>query len=231
MRKRPGLNALSMFDAAARHLNFRKASEEMNITQGAVAQQVRKLEASLGVKLFARNARGLELTKNGELYHQSIEKALDLIDKATEQIVQQQDVIRISVTPSIASKWLVPLLPEFSQRYPKIAVDIIASETVTRFEKQDIDLAIRQSAKPIDSDLDIELLAPVELYAVCGSQNPISKSRTRFELGDFKSMALIQDGHRYWEKLFQEAEIKRLNTYLQFNQTALAMDAAQNGQG
>ncbi|MCG8491266.1 MAG: LysR substrate-binding domain-containing protein, partial [Sneathiellales bacterium] len=73
--------------------------------------------------------------------------------------------------------------------------------------------------------------APVELYAVCGSQNPISKSRTRFELDDFKSMALIQDGHRYWEKLFQEAEVKRLNPYLQFNQTALAMDAAQNGQG
>lgn len=231
MNKRPGLNALSMFDAAARHLNFRKASEELNITQGAVAQQVRKLEASLGVDLFIRNARGLELTKTGETYHSSILKALDLIDKATAQVVQQHDIIRISVTPSIASKWLVPLLPEFSQDHPGIAVEIIASETITRFDKQGVDLAIRQSGKPTDIDLEIKLLAPVELHAVCAPDSFVSKSGAPFQLCDFRTMALIQDGHRYWEKLFHDADLTISNPYLQFNQTALAMDAAQNGQG
>ena len=69
--RRPNLNALRMFDAAARHLNFRRASEELNLTQGAVAQQVRRLEADLGFKLFRRKARGLSLTQVGRSYHRA----------------------------------------------------------------------------------------------------------------------------------------------------------------
>ena len=71
----PNLNALKMFDAAARHLNFRLAAEELNLTQGAVAQQVRRLESDLGFQLFHRKARGLALTELGQKYHQPIHRA------------------------------------------------------------------------------------------------------------------------------------------------------------
>ena len=74
------LNALRMFDAAACHGNFRLASEEMNLTQGAVAQQVRKLEEGIKTRLFHRNPRGLTLTEAGARYHSEIRRALDIID-------------------------------------------------------------------------------------------------------------------------------------------------------
>ncbi|HEU00956.1 MAG TPA: LysR family transcriptional regulator, partial [Aurantimonas coralicida] len=82
----PNLNALRMFDAAARHLNFRLAAEELNLTQGAVAQQVRRLEADLGQVLFHRKARGLALTETGESYHRPIFRALAIIDDATGKL-------------------------------------------------------------------------------------------------------------------------------------------------
>ncbi|MBT8433128.1 MAG: LysR family transcriptional regulator, partial [Gammaproteobacteria bacterium] len=78
-----------MFDAAARHLNFRLAAEELNLTQGAVAQQVRRLESDLGLQLFNRKARGLALTEVGRSYHRSIRRALAMIDDATRKIMPE----------------------------------------------------------------------------------------------------------------------------------------------
>lgn len=231
MTKRPGLNALSMFDAAARHLNFRKASEELNITQGAVAQQVRKLEAVLGVKLFVRNARGLSLSKQGLQYFTAVHEALSLIDQATDDLVGSQESLTISVTPSIASKWLVPSLPDFTAEYPEISVQVLASETLSDLENDGIDLAIRQGKKPESSRLEITRLAEISLIAVASKSYVEQGGRLFSSLEDFAELPLIQDGHRYWEQLFNEAGLVIKAPYLQFNQTALALDAAQNGQG
>ncbi|WP_413694259.1 LysR family transcriptional regulator [Psychromonas sp. KJ10-2] len=96
---KPNLNALKMFDAAARHQNFRLAALELNLTQGAVAQQVRKLEADLGVQLFQRQARGLKLTDHGNTYHLAIHRALNIIDQATQLIQPEETTITISITP------------------------------------------------------------------------------------------------------------------------------------
>jgi len=231
MTKRPGLNALSMFDAAARHLNFRKASEELNITQGAVAQQVRKLEAMLGVKLFVRNARGLSLSKQGLQYFTVVHEALRLIDQATDNLVGSQESLTISVTPSIASKWLVPSLPDFTVEYPDISVQVLASETLSDLENDGIDLAIRQGKKPENSELEITRLAEISLIAVASNPFVEHGGRRFSSLEEFAELPLIQDGHRYWDQLFNEAGLGVKAPYLQFNQTALALDAAQNGQG
>jgi len=224
------LNALKMFDAAARHLNFRVAAEEMNLTQGAVAQQVRGLEAGLGVMLFRRKARGLELTEIGERYHVEVLRALLIIRDATQKLQPNTKQVTISVPPSLASKWLVPKLPYFMEMHPGIEVRTIASEKRSNFTSDDVDIAIRQGARPTDDNLYIALLSPHDFRAVC-STDYAKDTGNIGEVSDFSNHHLIQDGHRLWNRLFEGAGLEVPQQMLQFNQTALAMDAAANGQG
>ncbi len=219
-----------MFDAAARHLNFRIAAEEVNLTQGAVAQQVRHLEADLGIKLFHRKARGLALTDMGRTYHHSIRKALAIIDNATQKLKPQNTSIKLSITPSFASKWFVPRLSKFSNAHPDIDLQTIASEGLADFKSDHVDIAIRQGHPPFAEDLSVELLSLVDLCAVC-SPDYLKGKISPTQLTDFTKESLIQDSHKHWDHLFERAGIEPLHRVLQFNQTALAMDAAVNGQG
>jgi LysR family glycine cleavage system transcriptional activator len=226
----PKLNALKVFDAAARHLNFRLAAEELYVTQGAVAQAIRGLEADLEISLFKRMARGVALTEVGSKYHQEISQGLTIIDMATKNLHTDSQVITVSVPPSFASKWLVPRLPYFFEVNPGIEVRTIANEAVTDFHTQDVDAVVRQGAKPVDKGLLATLLAPTQLGIVCAASNA-PEPGTLCDLESFARLPLIQDSHRHWERLFDERGIQRPNHFLQFNQTALAMDAAANGQG
>lgn len=232
MRK-PKLNSLRMFDAAARHLNFRLAAEDLNLTQGAVAQQVRQLENDLGLKLFRRVARGVVLTETGRSYHDSIQQALAIIDDATHKLHADNSNnanITLSVTPSIASKWLVPRLASFAEIHPEIEVQTIASEEVASFYSDGVDIAIRQGHPPFGENLDVRLLALLDLRAVC-SPDYARQAGPVQRLEDFSAHKLIQDGHRQWEKLFEDKKIAIPGRMMKFNQTALAMDAAANGHG
>jgi LysR family transcriptional regulator, glycine cleavage system transcriptional activator len=162
----PNLNALRMFDAAARHLNFRLAAEELNLTQGAVAQQVRRLEADLGFKFFHRKARGLALTDTGRSYHTSIRRAISIIEDATQKLQPESHQIRLSIMPSLASKWLVPRLTSFTEQHSEINLEIVASEELANFKSDGINLAIRLGHPPFSNELNMEFLAPLELSAV-----------------------------------------------------------------
>jgi LysR family glycine cleavage system transcriptional activator len=219
-----------MFDAAARHLNFRLAAEELNLTQGAVAQQVRRLEADLGFRLFDRLARGLALTEIGRTYHKPVRRALAMIDDATQRLRPESTRIALSVAPSFASKWLVPRLASFARAHPDIELQTIASERLANFQSDGVDIAIRQGHPPFGEGLDVKLLAPLELCAVCSPSlakymEPITK------IDEFRTQQLIQDGHNLWDALFEEVGMTGTRRKLQFNQTALAMEAAANGQG
>ncbi len=226
----PNLNALKMFDAAARHLNFRLAAEELNLTQGAVAQQVRGLEADLGLQLFTRQPRGLALTRAGRDYHTPIRRALATIEEATRSLRPENTRITLSVTPALAAKWLVPRLGSFAASHPEIDLQIVATEGLADFRGDGVDLAIRQGRAPFGRDLESTLLATVDLCAICSPDRaadlpPVDK------LQDFTGHPLIQDSHAHWENLFAESGLKPRHRILKFNQTALAMDAAANGQG
>ncbi len=224
------LNALKMFDAAARHLNFRLAAQELNLTQGAVAQQVRGLEAALQVSLFVRRARGLELTDSGREYQRQIGRALAIIDSATAKLQLQNSQIILSVPPSFASKWLVPHLAKFTTEHPEIDLQTIASEQLSDFKTDAVDIAIRIATAPFASDLDVKLLAPLNLCAVCSTEFA-AKIPAISCLDDFLNQPLIQDNHFHWEYLLEAVNDTHTAKILQFNQTALAIDAAANGQG
>lgn len=229
MRK-PALNSLYMFDAAARYENFRLAAEELHLTQGAVAQQVRKLESELGVKLFRRLARGLELTEAGSVYHASIRQALSIIAKATDKISPDNTTIAISVTPSLAAKWLVKKLASFNKLHPQIKVSTLASEKLVDFDIDSADLAIRQGQPPFGKNLQYSLLAPENLCAVCHPRYARKIQPIR-NLSKFLELNLIEDSHCQWEKVFKDDPNFNTSNILYFSQTSLAMDAAVSEQG
>lgn len=233
----PNLNTLRMFDAAARHLNFRLAAEEAHLTQGAVAQQVRRLEADLGHKLFERHARGLSLTELGRRYHGSVRRALEILEEATDALAPAglqttRRRVTLSVPPSVASKWLVPRLAVFSAAHPDIDLAVSASEALSNFRTDGVDIAIRQGRAPFPDMEMTELLAPLELCAVIGPE-----AAKRFGLGfgsllsELAKCPLIQDSHDHWSDVLDAASLPRPPHAARFNQAALCMDAAAHGQG
>ncbi len=148
----PSLNALRAFEAASRHLNFRIAAEELGVTQGAVAQQVRGLEAELDMKLFERHPRALTLTENGRRYAGSVRRAFDLLTEATQALRPEPLRLTVSVTPTFASKWLIPRLPAFLEAHPDIDLRILATDRLSHFQADAVDLAVRYGRPPFGGD-------------------------------------------------------------------------------
>src|SRR5687768_15848489 len=123
-RRLPPLNAIRVFEAAARHLSFTRAADELNVTQAAVSHQIKALEEILGVPLFRRLNRALMLTEAGQSYLPPLRDALDLIADATAKLKAGDTVgaLTVSTIASFAAKWLVPRLPRFQERHPQIDV-------------------------------------------------------------------------------------------------------------
>jgi LysR family glycine cleavage system transcriptional activator len=229
----PALNALRAFEASARHLNFRIAAEELNVTQGAVAQHIRGLEADLGVKLFERLPRGLALTSEGRAYVPNIRRAFDLISEATLLLRPEPARLTISVTPSFATKWLIPKLPEFVAHNPLVDLRILASESLSSFQADGVDIAVRQGRPPFGAGLLVDLLFPQQIIAVC-SPSLLPAGASEIAPAEIKDHVLLHDAHNLWPEFMEKAVGLKMTTELRrirFNQTALAIEAAVAGQG
>lgn len=139
------LNALRAFDAAARHMSFKLAADDLSVTPAAISQQIRSLEEFLGVELFRRTNRSLVLTDAAQLSLGPLKEAFEKMENAVDIITDSKSstVIKVSVSPSFASKWLVPRLASYYERRPDSIVKISASMTLTDFKAEDIDLAVR----------------------------------------------------------------------------------------
>ena len=126
-RRLPPLNALRAFEVAGRRLNFRAAADELGVTQGAVAQQVRALEDHLGIALFQRLPRGVALTPRGAAYLADVTRAFDTLGEATGQLLVRPETVTISVTPTFAARLLIPRLPQLhaALRDRGITVDVV----------------------------------------------------------------------------------------------------------
>ena len=109
-RRVPPLNALKAFEAAARHLSFTKAAEELYVTQAAVSHQIKTLEEHLGLKLFLRKNRSLLLTEEGQGYFLDIKEIFTQLIDATEKLLARgaKGSLTVSLTPSFAIQWLIP---------------------------------------------------------------------------------------------------------------------------
>ena len=167
-RRLPPLNGLRAFEAAARHLSFTRAADELNVTQTAISHQIRALEERLGVRLFRRLPRGLVLTEEAQLYLPPIRHAFDQIAAATERLSREQTggVLTVSLLPSFAARWLVPRLGRFSAAHPDIDLRITASVDVVDFARDDVDVAIRRGLGNYPG-LWVQRLFGESVYPVC----------------------------------------------------------------
>lgn len=143
-KKLPPLNALKAFESAARHLNFTKAADELFVTQAAVSHQIKLLEDFLGVQLFHRRNRLLELTELGLQYFEEIRPLLDQVAKATDKIKAKnhRQILTISVPQTFGMQWLVPRLNDFHERFPDVEVRIKGVDQDEGLLGKEIDVAI-----------------------------------------------------------------------------------------
>lgn len=198
----PALASLRAFEAAARHVSVKRAAEELNVTPGAVSLQVRELEASLGVQLFVREPRQLRLTPPGEDYFASLRTAFRLMREATVAVMAQArlTVVSISCTPSFATQWLVPRLGRFEAEHADLDVRISASNRLTDFGRDGVDIAIRHGFGRYDG-LTSERLVDDHLVPVC---SPILAPTLKVA-ADLGHVALLHDEHRHDWRLWLEA--------------------------
>ncbi|MGO1120764.1 transcriptional regulator GcvA [Rhodovibrionaceae bacterium A322] len=170
-RRIPPLNALRAFEAAARHLSFTVAAQELNVTQAAISHQVKALEEHLGIQLFRRRNRSLELTDAGFAYLPSLTQAFDLVETASRKLLRQEaeGPLKISVLPSFATKWLLPRLPLFREAHPEIDVLVSARDELVDFYAEQIDLGIRYGRGEYPG-LSAEWMMADYKYPVCSPQ-------------------------------------------------------------
>jgi LysR family glycine cleavage system transcriptional activator len=235
--KLPSLNGLKVFEVAARHLNFRLAAEELGVTQGAVAQQVRGLEAELGIRLFERLPRTLALTGEGMSYIADIRRAFEIIARATGDLAPQPVKLAISTTPTFASKWLIPRLPDLTALHPDLDIHIVATDRVSNFHADGVDLAVRMGRPPFPPGLASELLFRQEIIAACSQMLFKGKGMPR-TVAELSHYPLLQDAHNFWPEFIErefgaEAATSEAPAFrrISFNQTSHAIDAAIAGQG
>ena len=144
-RKFPTINALTAFEVAARHKSFSRAAIELSLTESAVCRQVASLESFVGVKLFRRSGRGVDLTEAGATYSSDVRHRLDELERDTLSVMANAGVggsVELAVMPTFATRWLLPRLPRFQRLHPGITLHLESRTRPFLFEEASLDAAI-----------------------------------------------------------------------------------------
>ena len=197
----PSLDLLQGFEAAARHLSFTKAGEELFLTQSAVSRQIKDLEDQLGVPLFHRRHRALALTEAGQQFYAATAQVLTTMRSATSRLRAQtgRKALSVTTTNSFAAMWLIPRLAGFTRTHPDVEVKIIAETRVQDLERDGIDIAIRHGPPSLAGPNAMRLFGE-KVFPVC-SPKLLKKIPLR-EPADLKHHCLLQysdpEGRHPW---------------------------------
>ncbi len=205
MTKLPPMSAVRAFEAAARHLNFTKAAEELGMTQAAVSYQIKILEERVGTPLFVRLPRQVGLTEAGQRLAPQVAEAFDMLRTAFSNTARLVDnVLSISVLPTLAAHWLVPRLGRFQMAHPQFAVQLDATHDVAEFGPDGVDIGIR-SGKGDWAGLEAHFLLPSHFTALC---SPKLLERTRIaQPADLLKLPLLGPHDPWWQQWFEEAGV------------------------
>lgn len=251
-RPLPSLNALRAFEAVARHKSFTKAAHELNVTRAAVSHQIKHLEDYLGISLVERHTRSIELTSAGAASLPKLRDGFNSLADAVHLMQTQSGVERISVSmaPSFASKWLMPRLHRFSERFPDIDMEIAEDAALIvgtnrsgdsmekLFRTHDVDVVIRFGSGNYRG-CRVDRLFSVDAVPLCHPSlvsnehpHPLKKP------SDLAHHPLLHDETSYegrpsWGKWLKVNKVKGVNANrgMHFNQISLAMSAAVDAQG
>jgi len=239
-RQLPGLGALKSFEAAARLLSFSRAAEELGVTPAAVSYQMRSLEDQLGVELFRRTSRVVELTEPGRMLLAGVGEALDGIARTIARLRGADGRPRLTATtsPSFAAKWLVPRLHRFLELHPDADVRVDVSDRLVDLPREEVDVGVRFGRGQYPG-LKVDRLFEETIFPVC-SPKLIAGRRPLREPRDLRHHTLIhvdwQDQWATWpdwRMWLLAAGLRDLDPQrgLHFTQTAIALQAAIDGQG
>lgn len=232
-KRLPPLNSLKSFESAARHLSFTKAADELFVTQAAVSHQIKLLEDFLGIELFKRKNRALELTEFGKAYFADINKILRKLNEATEKLLtlKSDPHLSISVPQTFGIQWLVPHLSEFNQLHPEIEVRLKGVDQDEGLLNKEIDLAIYYG-KGNWQNLQVNRLGKEDLLILASpellAKNPVHSK------DDLKHHTLIHTHTRdNWRAMADYLSLEDLNIQQGplFSHTFMALQAAIHGQG
>jgi len=230
-RRLPQLNALKAFEAAARHVSFTHAAEELCVTQGAVSHQVKALESQLGIKLFNRERQRLIITDAGREYLAVVRDAFDRIAMGTERLVQRQSsgALTVSTSPDFAAKWLVHRLGRFAEAHPAIDLRVSATMHHVDFTREDVDIAVRHGDGHWPA-LHVTRLCTEHLFAVC---SPRLASSVHQPSEVLKLPLLHLDDRTAWTAWLEAAGVANADAIHGpiLNRASMLIDAAVDGQG
>ncbi len=234
----PSMSALRALEAAARHLSYTRAAEDLFVTQSAISHQIRHIEELWGVQLFQRRGRTLILTEAG---HAIVPVVREFVRRLTSTIEDLQEVqsgptaLRVTLLQSFAFKWLVPRLGHFNHEYPDINVWISTSDELVDFDSENADIGIRLGYGNW-SNLYEELLLQEYVFPVC-SPYFLEQYGIPDKPEDLLGLPLLRrnaiDILQRWRDWFRDAgvTIRKMPKGTQFPQTSLAIQAAIDDQG
>ncbi|MCE0504449.1 transcriptional regulator GcvA [Roseivivax sp. GX 12232] len=234
----PPLTALRAFDAAARHLSFAKAAEELNVTPAALSFQIKSLEEHLGRPLFRRLNRAVELTEAGRTLAPGAARGFETLQGAWQETRRLGDARTLTVTagPAFTAKWLAPRMFDFAQAHPEIEMRFSATLRPLSFDRDEVDVAIRfgQPGKPdpalFEAPLLRDLMTPM-MGPALAARFPTPESLLEAPLVFDDSIAFLGD-RASWHRWFAAAGIEADPTPVaRFDQADHAVDMALTGQG
>ncbi len=235
-RRLPTLTAVRAFEAAARHLSFARAAEELHVTPAAISQQIKLLEDYVGQPLF-RRGKTLAISEAALTVLPMISEAFDQLEKAMDRLRpgDASGPLVVSTPPTFAARWLIPRLEDFQKRYPEIELRLLATPRLVDFAMEDVDIAVRFGAGPFAGlhaePLMQESIVPVASPAVANNiQAP----------ADLLNNTLLHDESHEWDPAYPDWETLLLSLGVSvetppriryFGDTNLSIQAAMSGLG
>ncbi len=227
------LRALQAFDAAASRLNISKAADDLGVTHGAVSRQIKQLEQYLDVRLLRRLPGGVELTDAGSRLHLATQDSFATLQQGIGAIkrAKTRRSLTVSLSSSLAIKWLVPRLPEFRKRHPGISIRLDTDDQIIDFFDSEVDVALRYGGYP-SSGLYCERLWKERLVVVAApslvAEGPVAADT-------IIQLPLLHDQfHPHWDKWATQAGIRHPDVQAKssaFPNSAVLIAAAIDGQG
>jgi LysR family glycine cleavage system transcriptional activator len=231
----PPLNALKAFEAAARHLSFTKAAEELSVTQAAVSHQVRMLEDYFNITMFNRSHQRLTLTDAGKSYLPRLTSAFDLIADGYKELPNDQSTpkLNIKAPSSFSVQWLIPKLKSYQQLYPNVDIRLSAQDNDLDFFPEAFDIEIQYHLGENTNKAGI-LLFKEEIFPVC-SPGFIGEQGSLSSPAELANHTLLHINYypEDWKMWLAQAGVKDIDCSrgYRFDQSILTLEATTQGLG
>jgi LysR family transcriptional regulator, glycine cleavage system transcriptional activator len=231
----PSANHLLAFEAVARYSSVAQAATELHLTQSAVSRQIQQLEEQIGVKLFQRVRQRLIITKVGQTYANDVRRALTALAESTRQAMSHnplERMLNIAVLPTLGSRWLIPRLPRFHERYPGVTINLQARSEPFDFSSNSCDLAIHFGEPSWPNAQCVRLFDEI-VVPVCSPE--YMRASNIKSLDDLPNARLLQQASRptQWAQWFEHFNLPQIKALAGpcFDQFSMISEAAIAGIG